>query len=105
MSEVDGVEWPDRATLTIEETAVLLGIGRSSAYEAVRCEELPVLRIGRRLFVPTADLRQKLGVSSAALAPASAASKTESARLDDLFELLAAVVARGIELAHDGGYI
>jgi excisionase family DNA binding protein len=42
----------ERQTLTVEEAAKMLGIGRSSAYEAVRKGELPVIRIGRRYVVP-----------------------------------------------------
>jgi excisionase family DNA binding protein len=45
-----------RKTITIEEAAVLLGIGRGTAYEAARRGELPTLRIGRRLLVPVAAL-------------------------------------------------
>jgi excisionase family DNA binding protein len=48
-------------TLTVEETAVLLRIGRGSAYEAVRRGQIPSLRIGRRLVVPRARLLAMLG--------------------------------------------
>lgn len=50
----------DRLTLTVEEAAQLLGIGRNTAYEAIRRGELPSLRIGRRLVVPRAALEQLL---------------------------------------------
>jgi len=42
----------ERQTVTVEEAAQILGIGRSSAYEAVRRGDLPVIRIGRRYVVP-----------------------------------------------------
>ena len=45
-----------RPTLTVEETAELCGISRSLAYEAVRNGELPSVRVGRRILVPTARL-------------------------------------------------
>jgi len=50
----------ERQTMTVEEAAQVLGIGRSSAYEAVRRGELPVIRIGRRYVVPRAALERLL---------------------------------------------
>jgi excisionase family DNA binding protein len=49
-----------RATLTVEEAAVVMGIGRSAAYAAAQCGDLPVVRIGRRLLVPKAALERML---------------------------------------------
>lgn len=37
----------ERATLTIEETAKYLGIGRQTAYDEARLGGLPILRLGR----------------------------------------------------------
>ena len=51
----------ERQTLTVEEAARVLGIGRNSAYEAVRRGDLPVIRIGRRYVVPRAALERLLG--------------------------------------------
>ena len=45
-----------RLTMTVEEAAILIGISRNSAYEAVKSGELPVVKIGRRLLVPRAAL-------------------------------------------------
>ena len=39
--------------VTIVEAAQMLGIGRSKAYELVNAGELPVVRIGRAVRVPT----------------------------------------------------
>ena len=50
----------ERATLTIEEAAEILGIGRSSAYQAARTGEIPTLKIGRRLLVPRVALERLL---------------------------------------------
>lgn len=50
----------ERQTLTVEETAIVLGIGRTAAYEAARRGEIPTLRIGRRLIVPVHALDQML---------------------------------------------
>lgn len=50
------------ATMTIPEAAELLGISRSAAYRAVTRGEIPTIRIGRRLLVPTAKLYAMLGL-------------------------------------------
>ena len=50
------------ATMTIPEAAELLGISRSAAYRAVTRGEIPTIRIGRRLLVPTAKLYAILGL-------------------------------------------
>lgn len=54
-------DWRERSTITIEEAAPILGIGRSSAYVLARCGELPTLELGRRKVVPVAKLRRMLG--------------------------------------------
>jgi excisionase family DNA binding protein len=46
----------DRATITIEQTAQLLGLGRTAAYDAARRGDLPTRRLGRRLLVPVPAL-------------------------------------------------
>lgn len=52
------------ATITIEQTAQLLGLGRTAAYEAARRGQFPTRRLGRRLVVPVPALLQWLGVRS-----------------------------------------
>ena len=53
----------EKPTMTVEEAGEFLGLGRSSAYEAARKSEIPVLRFGgRTLRVPTAALRRMLGI-------------------------------------------
>ena len=49
-----------RLTLTIEETAKVLGIGRQLAYDRVKTGEIPVIKIGRRLLVPRRALEKLL---------------------------------------------
>lgn len=46
----------ERLALTVEETAALLGISRTSAYLACQRGELPSRLIGRRRVVPKAAL-------------------------------------------------
>ncbi len=53
-----------RATISVDEAAALLGIGRSAAYEAARRGQLPIRRLGRRLFVPVPALLDWLGLSA-----------------------------------------
>jgi excisionase family DNA binding protein len=49
-----------RETLSVEETAKVLGISRSTAYELARTGEIPSLRLGRRLLVPRIGLTRLL---------------------------------------------
>jgi len=61
---IDALE--GRLTVTIEEAASVLGLGRSAAYEAARRGEIPTRRLGRRIVVPVPLLLQWLGVTVAA---------------------------------------
>lgn len=47
-------------TLTVEEAAKRLRIGRNAAYEGVHRGEIPSIRIGKRLLVPRAALNRLL---------------------------------------------
>ncbi len=51
-------------TVDIPTTAKVLGLHRNTAYELASRNELPVpvLRLGRSLRVPTAELRRVLGI-------------------------------------------
>ena len=49
--------------LSIEQAGLVLGLGRSSAYEAARAGAIPTIRLSqRRVVVPTAALRALLGM-------------------------------------------
>ena len=50
----------NRMTVTVEEAAEILGISRAFAYALVRKDELPSLRLGRRLVVPRRALERLL---------------------------------------------
>lgn len=50
----------DRPTVTVEEAAEWLGLSRASGYRAARAGEIPSITIGRRIVVPTAELRRFL---------------------------------------------
>jgi excisionase family DNA binding protein len=49
---------PERLLISAREAALLLGIGRDTAYALIREGRLPALRIGRRILVPKAALEQ-----------------------------------------------
>jgi excisionase family DNA binding protein len=55
---------PSAAVLTVSETARLLRISRGAAYEAIRTGQIPSLRIGRRILVPTSLLLRLLGAEA-----------------------------------------
>lgn len=48
-------------TLKPEEAFGLLGVGRTAGYELIRKDELPALRLGGKLLVPTAALLRLIG--------------------------------------------
>lgn len=61
-------------TVTVERAAGVLGISRGSAYEAARRGDIPTLRLGRRLLVPSAALLRLVGFDPTAPSAESAAA-------------------------------
>jgi excisionase family DNA binding protein len=55
----------ERLTLTVEEAGTLLGISRALAYEAGNREDIPSIRIGRRILVPKAAIQRLVGATAA----------------------------------------
>jgi excisionase family DNA binding protein len=49
--------------ISVEQACKLLGISRSAGYRAAASGDLPTLRWGRRLYVPTARLLAMVGVA------------------------------------------
>ncbi len=47
-------------TITVDEAAEILGLGRCSAYAGVANGEIPHIRIGKRILVPIDQLEQML---------------------------------------------
>jgi len=45
-------EHAHKATITVDEFAQIIGVSRSSAFDAVRRGEVPALRLGRRVAIP-----------------------------------------------------
>lgn len=50
-------------TLTVDEAAALIGVSRSTANELAATDELPTVRLRRRILVPASALANLLGVS------------------------------------------
>lgn len=50
----------EKLTLTVSETARLLGISRGLAYEMVRTREIPSVRFGKRVLIPRRALEKLL---------------------------------------------
>ena len=48
-------------TLSVDDTATMLGVGRSLVYEAIRRGEIPALHFGGRIVVPRVALLRLLG--------------------------------------------
>jgi excisionase family DNA binding protein len=59
-NQMDTATADERRTLSIEEAAEVLGVGRSLMYDAAKRGEIPVIKIGRRLVVPRARLEALL---------------------------------------------
>jgi excisionase family DNA binding protein len=53
-------DWDQQGTVSVTQAAKILGISRGSAFSAVHRGEIPALRLGHRLVVPTAALKKML---------------------------------------------
>jgi excisionase family DNA binding protein len=62
MSKEELVELLGQPTVTVSEAGQILGLSRNGTYEAVRRGDLEVMKFGKRIIVPTAPLRRKLGL-------------------------------------------
>lgn len=54
-------DWRARAAISVPEAAAVLGIGVKHAYALAHAGELPLIRLGRRMLIPTCRLRAMLG--------------------------------------------
>ena len=50
----------NRIALSVEETAKVLGLARSTVFDSIKRGEIPVVRIGRRMLVPIPGLARML---------------------------------------------
>ena len=53
--------WRSTATLGVTEAAAVLGIGEDAVREAIRLDQIPHLRFGRKVRIPVPALRRLLG--------------------------------------------
>lgn len=53
-----------RPTATPLETADFLGLGKNATYDAIKRGEIPSIRIGKSIRVPTAALKALVGIKS-----------------------------------------
>jgi excisionase family DNA binding protein len=54
-------------TVSVEEAARLLGIGRGTAYECVRTGQIPAIRLGGRIVIPRRALHAMVEAAAAKL--------------------------------------
>lgn len=54
----------DKPTMTVLDMAGVLGVSREAAYDAVRRGDIPSIRVGRKILIPTAKLAAMLGIAA-----------------------------------------
>ncbi len=54
---------PTSATLSVDESAALLGVSRWAIYEAVSRDEIQAIRVGRRIRIARQPLMERLGLA------------------------------------------
>ena len=52
-----------KATVSVEEAASVLGVGRGTAYRGVRNGDIPSIKVGKRILVPVERLNAMLAGS------------------------------------------
>lgn len=57
-------EAANQPTMQVDDVAKALGLSRAAAYNGVQTGEIPSIRIGRRIVVPTAAVRRMLLLDS-----------------------------------------
>jgi hypothetical protein len=57
----------EQTAVSVEVGGKALGLGRAKAYAAVRDGQIPSLRFGKRISIPTAPLRKMLGIETEAV--------------------------------------
>lgn len=56
----------EKPVLTVDEIIPFVRLSRNGTYQAVERGEIPSIRIGRRILIPTAAFRRLLGMDAAA---------------------------------------
>jgi hypothetical protein len=55
-------DWKSRMTITVEQYAAIINIGRNTAYEVVRAGEVGIMRQRGRILVCVPPLLRQLGI-------------------------------------------
>lgn len=80
----EGMSTNQPLTVTVEQAAQVLGVGRSTAYELARTGDLKCIRLRRRIVVPVARLAERLGIEHGAISrliePRSDLSPSQASR-------------------------
>jgi hypothetical protein len=94
-----------RPTLTAPEVAAILRISRASAFRGIETGQIPSIRIGRRLLVPTAALRTMLCLEPTARTAAAAGDSDSPTTGDASISLSGAKNLRGVRQRHGSEHL
>jgi excisionase family DNA binding protein len=64
-AQEETVQSHNRRSMTVTEAAIVLGISRALAYQLVARNELPSIRLGRRIIIPRRAVDAMLGDTEA----------------------------------------
>lgn len=72
MNDDDEIKWPDEIlerlrrepTISIPDYARLIGVSRASGYAYAREGQIPTIKVGKRVRVPSAAVLRQLGLSA-----------------------------------------
>jgi hypothetical protein len=56
----------DKLSVSVETAGKAFNLSRNKAYDACKSGQIPSIRIGGKIVVPTAPLRKMLGIDAAA---------------------------------------
>lgn len=60
---------PEKLTLTVSEAAGLLGLSRNTVYQGIWRNEIPYIKVGKRILIPREALRKMLEASNRQAVP------------------------------------
>jgi len=58
-------DWRNRMTISVQEFAKIVGVGRNTAYQSVRAGEVATIRVGGAIRVCVSPLLKKSGAGPA----------------------------------------
>jgi hypothetical protein len=56
----------EKPALPVRTVSLVLGTGEYAVYQGIKSNNIPSIRVGRKILVPTAPLRRMLGIDDAA---------------------------------------